>query len=221
PPDSLVADFLVERGDDRNDLNVFASRRGNWEVMVRAAFHNRTLHNLLAPNAPVAHTLHQPSGEIVPLWEAAQRYRAAGESVVLLAGERYGTGSSRDWAAKGQRLLGIRAVLANSFERIHRSNLIGMGVLPVRLPAGTTPLALGLEAGDRIEVDAAPPDIAPRCTIPVRVVRTNGRVEHIDARAAIETQLEVELLRAGGVIPSTLARMVARHAAATAHARAH
>ncbi|HEY6135198.1 MAG TPA: aconitate hydratase AcnA, partial [Rubrivivax sp.] len=123
PPDSLVADFLVERGDDRNDLNVFASRRGNWEVMVRAAFHNKTLRNLLAPNAPVAHTLHQPSGQIVPLWEAAQRYRAAGESVVLLAGERYGTGSSRDWAAKGQRLLGIRAVLANSFERIHRSNL--------------------------------------------------------------------------------------------------
>ncbi|MEO6567058.1 MAG: aconitate hydratase AcnA, partial [Casimicrobiaceae bacterium] len=106
PSDSLVADFLVERGDDRHDLNVFAARRGNWEVMVRGAFHSKTLRNLLAPGAPVAHTSHQPSGEIVPLVEAAQRYRAAGESVVLLAGERYGTGSSRDWAAKGPRLLG-------------------------------------------------------------------------------------------------------------------
>lgn len=107
PKDSLVADYLVARGDDRNDLNVFASRRGNWEVMVRAAFHSKTLENLMAPGAPVAHTLHVPSGEVVPLWEAAQRYRASGDSVVLVAGERYGTGSSRDWAAKGQRLLGI------------------------------------------------------------------------------------------------------------------
>jgi aconitate hydratase len=115
---------------------VFASRRGNWEVMMRAAFHNKTLRNLLAPGAPVAHTLHVPSGEVQPIWEVAERYRAAGESVVLVAGERYGMGSSRDWAAKGQRLLGIRAVLAMSFERIHRSNLIGMGILPLRLPAG-------------------------------------------------------------------------------------
>jgi aconitate hydratase len=209
PPDSLVADFLVERGDDRSDLNVFASRRGNWEVMVRAAFHSKTLKNLLAPQAPVAHTLHQPSGEIVPLWKAAERYRAAGESVVLLAGERYGTGSSRDWAAKGQRLLGIRAVLANSFERIHRSNLIGMGVLPVRLPPGVTPFTLRIEAGDRIELDAEPADIAPRCAVAVRIVRAGGRTDALTAIAAIETQLEVELLRAGGVIPSTLARMIA------------
>src|SRR5690606_15458698 len=104
PPDSLVADFLVERGDDRHDLNVFASRRGNWEVMLRASFHSKTLKNLLVPQAPVAHTLHVPSGEILPIWEVAQRYHDAGESTVLVAGERYGTGSSRDWAAKGQRL---------------------------------------------------------------------------------------------------------------------
>ena len=134
PPDSLVADFLAARGEDRRDLNVFASRRGNWEVMLRAAFHSRSLVNLYAPVAPVAHTLHAPSGQTLPLWEAAARYRDAGLPVVLVAGERYGTGSSRDWAAKGQRLLGIRAVLALSFERIHRSNLIGMGILPLRLP---------------------------------------------------------------------------------------
>src|SRR5262249_43903799 len=139
PPDSLVADFLVERGDPRDDLNVFASRRGNWEVMMRAAFHSKSLVNLLVPDAPVAHTIHAPSGQVQPIWEVAQRYRDEGASVVLVAGERYGTGSSRDWAAKGQRLLGIRAVLALSFERIHRSNLIGMGILPLRLPAGSGP----------------------------------------------------------------------------------
>ena len=134
PKDSYVADFLVERGDNRDDLNVFASRRGNWEVMVRAAFFNKTLVNLLKPDVPVAHTLHVPSGEVLPIFEAAKRYHDEGDAVVLIAGERYGTGSSRDWAAKGQRLLGIRAVLAVSFERIHRSNLIGMGILPLRFP---------------------------------------------------------------------------------------
>ena len=213
PRDSEVADFLVARGDDRDDLNVFASRRGNWEVMVRAAFHSKTLKNLFAPGAPVAHTLHVPSGEVVSLWEAAQRYRAAGEPVVLVAGERYGTGSSRDWAAKGQRLLGIRAVLANSFERIHRSNLIGMGVLPLRMPAGVTPFTLDLRPGDRIEVAAHAEVITPRGGVALTVHRADGRMEHFEATAAVETQLEVGLLRAGGVIPSTLRKMIQRHGA--------
>ncbi len=208
PPDSLVADFLVERGDDRQDLNVFASRRGNWEVMLRAAFHSKTLVNLLQAGMPVAHTLHAPSGEVRPIWEVADRHRAAGEPVVLVAGERYGTGSSRDWAAKGQRLLGIRAVLAVSFERIHRSNLVGMGVLPLRLPAGVNPQTLKLAPGDRIEIDAQPQALSPRCAVPVRVLRADGRVETFEATAAVETQLEVELLRDGGVIPSILKKSI-------------
>ena len=208
PADSLVADFLVERGDDRHDLNVFASRRGNWEVMMRAAFHSKTLVNLLEPGMPVAHTLHVPSGDVQPIWEVAARYRAAGQSVVLVAGERYGTGSSRDWAAKGQRLLGIRAVLAVSFERIHRSNLIGMGILPLRLPAGRDPKTLQLRPGDRIEIDAMPAALAPRCAIPVRVRRADGKVEAFAATAAIETQLEVQLLKDGGVIPSILKKFI-------------
>jgi aconitate hydratase len=209
PPDSLVADFLVERGDDRNDLNVFASRRGNWEVMLRAAFHSKSLVNLLRPGMPVAHTLHVPSGEVMPIWDVAQRYRDAGESVVLVAGERYGTGSSRDWAAKGQRLLGIRAVLAMSFERIHRSNLIGMGILPLRLPASADPKSLQLQPGDRIEVDAQAGSLAPRGAVPVRVLRRNGRVQTLTATAAVETQLEVALLRDGGVIPAILKKTIA------------
>ncbi len=209
PPDSGVADFLVERGEPRDDLNVFASRRGNWEVMVRAAFHSKTLVNLLQPDAPVAHTVHVPSGDVQPIWDVARRYREAGDSVVLVAGERYGTGSSRDWAAKGQRLLGIRAVLASSFERIHRSNLIGMGILPLRLPAGVGPRQLALQRGDRIEIDAEPDAIAPRRAVPVRVLRVDGSVDRLDAIAAVETQLEVELLRHGGVIPLILHRTLA------------
>ncbi|MGC3987424.1 MAG: aconitate hydratase AcnA [Pseudorhodoferax sp.] len=211
PRDSLVADFLVARGDDRDDLNVFASRRGNWEVMVRAAFHGKTLKNLLAPHVPVAHTVHAPSGEVMPLYDAARRYAADGDAVVLVAGERYGTGSSRDWAAKGQRLLGIRAVLANSFERIHRSNLIGMGILPLRFAPGVSPGTLNLVPGDRIAVDAQPQALSPRCQVAVRIVRANGDVQTLLATAAVETQLEVDLLRKGGVIPSTLQRMVAQH----------
>jgi aconitate hydratase len=213
PPDSGVADFLVERGEDRHDLNVFASRRGNWEVMVRAAFHSKTLRNALAPDAPVAHTLHVPSGTVASNWTVAQRYRAEGQAVVLLAGERYGTGSSRDWAAKGQRLLGIRAVLASSFERIHRQNLIGMGILPLRLPAGVHPDTLQVRPGDRFEIDAPADSLSPRCRVAVRLLRAAGRAESIAATAAVETQFEVGLLRDGGVMPSILRQTIARELA--------
>jgi aconitate hydratase len=206
PPDSTVADFLVARGERRDDLNVFASRRGNWEVMVRGAFHSRTLVNHLCPGAPVAHTLHQPGGELAPLWDVARRYRAEGTAAVVVAGERYGTGSSRDWAAKGQRLLGVRAVLALSFERIHRSNLIGMGILPLRLASGLDRRRLAIEPGDRLQIDAPPHALRPRAAVPVRLLRRDGRVEALAAIAAVETQREVELLRAGGVIPSILTR---------------
>lgn len=210
PPDSLVADYLVERGEKRNDLNVFASRRGNWEVMVRAAFHSKSLRNLLQPDAPLAHTVHVPSGEVVPIWIAAERYRQEGRSVVVVAGERYGTGSSRDWAAKGQRLLGIRAVVANSFERIHRSNLIGMGILPLRLPKGYDPKSMALAVGDRIEIDATAENLSVRCQVPVRIVRKDGRVDSLTTTAAVETLLDVDLLRRGGVIPFILHKHLGR-----------
>ncbi|MBD8529276.1 MULTISPECIES: aconitate hydratase AcnA [unclassified Massilia] len=207
PKDSFVADFLVARGDDRDDLNVFASRRGNWEVMVRAAFYSKSLRNLLLPAAPVGHTLHVPSGDVAPIFEVANRYRDEGIPVVLVAGERYGTGSSRDWAAKGQRLIGVRAVLALSFERIHRSNLIGMGILPLRLPA-----ALQIGRGDRIEIDAPADTLQPRCAVPVTVHRVDGATESFDAVAAVETRLEIDLLRHGGVIPYILQKTIAAQA---------
>lgn len=211
PADSLVADFLVERGEDRNDLNVFASRRGNWEVMLRGAFHSKTLVNQLYPDAPVAHTLHVPSATVMPLWEAAARYEQEGDSVVVVAGERYGTGSSRDWAAKAQRLLGVRAVIALSFERIHRSNLIGMGILPLRVPAQYGPDAMNLLPGDRIDVDACADTLEPRSGVSVRIIRANGEIDVVPAQAAVETQLEVELLRLGGVMPAILHKLLNEH----------
>jgi aconitate hydratase len=216
PPDSLIADFLVARGDNRNDLNVFASRRGNWEVMMRAAFYSKSLVNRLCPDVPVGHTRHAPSGRVEPIWEAAARYRQDQQPVVLLAGARFGTGSSRDWAAKGQRLLGIRAVLAVSFERIHRSNLIGMGILPLRLPDGVTPDTLAVQSGDRIEIDAPADALAPRMPVPVRILRANGMADALQATAAIETQLEVRLLRMGGVIPAILSDILRPATAPTA-----
>ncbi|TLM83554.1 aconitate hydratase AcnA [Pseudarthrobacter sp. NamE2] len=208
PPDSLVADFLAERGEDRDDLNVFASRRGNWEVMLRGGFHNKTVNNRLGAaipgGLPVAHTVHGPSGDVLPLPEAADRYRQEGHSTVIVAGERFGTGSSRDWAAKVQRLLGVRAVIAGSFERIHRSNLIGMGVLPLITPENMRERLQHLQPGDRIEVVAPAGAIAPRARVRVVLHPANGGAEEFIARAAVETELDASLLRAGGVIPSLL-----------------
>lgn len=215
PADSLVADYLVGRGEDRNDLNVFASRRGNFEVMVRGGFHAKSVENKLGAELPerlpVAHTVFAPTGEVMPLVDASRRYRDSGESVVIVAGERFGTGSSRDWAAKVQRLMGVRAVLASSFERIHRSNLIGMGVLPLLVPDNVSELLHSLRAGDRIEVNAQPEQVSVRGLVDVTIRLANGQTRDFSARIAAETELDVELLRSGGVIPKLLNDMLAAH----------
>jgi aconitate hydratase len=189
PKASFVADYLVAQGDSRHDLNVFASRRGNWEVMMRAAFYSKTLANALNLEGKTGYTLHIPSTESLPIWEVATRYANQGQAVVIVAGER---------------LLGVRAVLAVSFERIHRSNLIGMGILPLNLPDGLTPETLKLEVGDSIEIDAPESHFSPRSEVRCSVKRRGENVQVFSARAAVETLLEVKLLREGGVIPSIL-----------------
>jgi aconitate hydratase len=208
PQTGEAAEYLVERGENRRDLNVFASRRGNWEAMVRGLFTNKSVRNLLDLQIAPGFTIHVESGEHLPLWRAAERYANEGASVVVVAGERYGMGSSRDWAAKGVALLGARAVLASSFERIHRSNLIGMGILPLRLPVERHPNSLHLRPGDQILIDADPTRISPRCAVPVTIQRASGVNETFMATAAIETGLEVEILRGGGIIPLILRRVV-------------
>lgn len=207
PSQGEAADYLSERGESRRDLNVFASRRGNWEAMVRGLFTNKSVRNLLDSTIAPGSTIHAGSGEHLPLFQAAECYAGEGVSVVVVAGERYGMGSSRDWAAKGVALLGVRAALASSFERIHRSNLIGMGILPLRLPAAQHPHNLNLRPGDQVVIDADPNLISPRCSVPVAIRRASGTSETFVAIAAIETNLEVEILRSGGVIPLILQRV--------------
>jgi aconitate hydratase len=209
PANSEAGRWLIDHGEEAGDLNVYASRRGNWEVMLRGLFTNRTVRNELAAAIPPGSTIHAPSGDTLPLWRAAERYCAEGLPVVVVAGERYGTGSSRDWAAKGLGLLGVRAVLAMSFERIHRSNLIGMGILPLRLPPDRHPSTLRLAPGDRIEIDALPERLVPRGAISVAIHRRGGEVVQFTATAAVETALEVEILRTGGIIPSILRPLLA------------
>jgi aconitate hydratase len=207
PRRSEAAEYLVERGENPRDLNVFASRRGNWEAMVRGLFTNKSVRNMLDPQIAPGFTIHVGSREHLPLFRAAERYASEGASIVVVAGERYGMGSSRDWAAKGVALLGARAVLASSFERIHRSNLIGMGILPLRLPTERHPSALHLRPGDQVLIDADPAGISPRCAVPVTIRRALGESETFMAIAAIETGLEVEILRGGGIIPLILRRV--------------
>lgn len=204
-----AADHLVARGEYAGDLNVYAARRGNWEVMVRGLFTNRSVRNLLDPTLRPGETRHVPSGTAMSLWQAAERYRTDGTSVVVVAGERYGMGSSRDWAAKGVALLGARAVLALSIERIHRSNLIGMGVLPLGLPAEARDILADLRPGDTLVIDAAAEWIAVRGEVAVLIRSARGGERRVTARALVETALEVELLRCGGIIPMMLRRAAA------------
>jgi aconitate hydratase len=208
PGKSDAGQWLIERGENPRDLNVYAARRGNWEVMLRGLFTNRTVVNHLAPGAPPGHTIFPATGETLPVWRAAALYSEAGLPVVILAGERYGTGSSRDWAAKGAQLLGARAVLANSFERIHRANLIGMGVVPLRLPEGWRPGTLGLRPGDTIEIALNLDALAPRGAVPVAIHRSNG-VQRGHATALLDTARDVALIRGGGMIPTILREALA------------
>jgi len=208
-PDSETGRYLIARGENPDDLNVHAARRGNFESMLRGAFTNRLARNHLVPDQPAGMTRHGPSGEIVPLTEAARRYAAEAVPLVIVAGERYGMGSSRDWAAKAVALLGVRAVLASSFERIHRTNLIGMGVLPLLLPEGVPPAALALSADDGFDLSPVMEQLAPRALATLTLHRADGRRQPLAMRMAIETSLEVELLRSGGLIPHVLNRCIA------------
>ncbi|GAA6208852.1 aconitate hydratase AcnA [Cognatishimia sp. WU-CL00825] len=202
-PKSAAGQWLIERGGDPQDLNVYAAYRGNWEVMVRGLFTNRLARNYLADGLPPSFTILE-NGAPLPVFDAANVLQAQGQNTVILAGHRYGMGSSRDWAAKGVALLGARAVIANSFERIHRSNLIGMGILPLQVQDEFVPQNARVSPHDRIEVHSPTAALTPGHKVDVRLIRRNGCTRIIDCVAAVETWQEVETLRHGGILPGIL-----------------
>jgi aconitate hydratase len=201
-PDSPAGTYLIEHGVERKDFNSYGSRRGNHEVMVRGTFANVRLKNLLVPGSEGTWTVHLPGDEEMTIFEASQRYLAAGTPTIVIAGKEYGSGSSRDWAAKGPNLLGVRAVIAESYERIHRSNLLMMGIVPLQFEAGETPETLGLTGREAFAIEGIANGEAKEVT-----VRADDKV--FTARVRLDTPREREYLRHGGILPYVLRRLLA------------
>ncbi|HYQ80416.1 MAG TPA: aconitate hydratase [Anaeromyxobacteraceae bacterium] len=202
-PASPAGQYLVSQGVSPGDFNSYGSRRGNDRVMVRGTFANVRIRNLMTPGVEGGVTVHQPSGQRLSIYEAALEYEKTATPLLVLAGLEYGTGSSRDWAAKGTALLGVRAVVARSFERIHRSNLVGMGVLPVQLPEGVSAQSLGLDGSETFDLTGIGKLKARQ---PARLVihRRDGRAEEVPVTLRVDTPVEVDHLRAGGILPYVL-----------------
>jgi aconitate hydratase len=200
-PDAPAGTYLIEHGVERKDFNSYGSRRGNHEVMVRGTFANVRLKNLLVPGSEGTWTVHVPSGEEMTIYEASQRYLDEGTPLIVIAGKEYGSGSSRDWAAKGPNLLGVRAVIAQSYERIHRSNLLMMGILPLQFMDGETPESLGLTGREEFSVEGVENGEAREVT-----VRADGK--EFRARVRLDTPREREYLRHGGILPFVLRRLL-------------
>jgi aconitate hydratase len=201
--DSPAGKWLVDGGVDPADFNSYGSRRGNHEVMIRGTFANIRLRNQLAPGTEGGVTRHLPDGDPMSIYDASKRYQADGVPLMILAGKEYGSGSSRDWAAKGTALLGVRAVLAESFERIHRSNLVGMGILPLQFAPGDTAASLGLsgeEEYDVIGLEGLPDDQPLPRTLRVTARRDDATSTGFDVTLRIDTPKEADYYRHGGIL---------------------
>ena len=207
-PKGPAADYLIEHGVEPRDFNSFGSRRGNHEVMMRGTFANIRLRNRLASGTEGGVTLHLPDGDSMWIYDAAVRYRDEGVPLIVIAGKDYGMGSSRDWAAKGTLLLGVRAVIAESFERIHRSNLVGMGVLPLQFEPGQSAESLGLDGRERYTI-AVDDSIEPMQKIDVVARRDDGIEQRFRAMALLNSAVEIAYYRNGGILPAVLREMLA------------
>jgi aconitate hydratase len=207
-PDSPAGRYLLEHNVSRAEFNSYGARRGNHEVMMRGTFANIRIRNRMLDNVEGGFTRYAPTGQVMPIYDAAMAYKHDGTPLVILAGKEYGTGSSRDWAAKGTILLGVRAVIAESFERIHRSNLVGMGVLPLQFHEGENAEKLGF-TGDETFTITGVADIAPRQEVEVRVERADGSAMTFTARCRIDTYNELEYFRSGGILHYVLRRLAA------------
>ncbi len=198
----------MSRGVEKKDFNSYGSRRGNDRVMVRGTFANIRLKNAMVPGVEGGVTVHVPSGERMDVYDAAERYKAEGTPLVVIAGKEYGSGSSRDWAAKGTLLLGVRAVVAESYERIHRSNLVGMGILPLQFKAGQTAESLGLTGHETLTIRGLGGDIKPRQDVTVEVERKDGSKGSFTATARLDTPVDINYYKNGGILQTVLRKML-------------
>ena len=207
--DAPAGHYLMERQIQPNDFNSYGARRGNHHIMMRGTFGNIRIKNLmLGGSVEGGYTMHQPSGEKMDIYDAAMKYEAEGTPLVIVAGKEYGTGSSRDWAAKGTRLLGVKAVIAESFERIHRSNLVGMGVLPLQFKDGDSLASLGLTGAETFDITGVEGGITPRMDVACRITFADGSAREITLMARIDTANEVDYYRNGGILHYVLRNMV-------------
>ncbi len=206
-PDSPAGKYLIAKGVEPKDFNSLGSRRGNHEVMMRGTFANIRLRNLMAPGTEGGVTLHLPSGEEMSIYDAAMRYQAEGVPAIVIAGKEYGSGSSRDWAAKGPSLLGVRAVIAESYERIHRSNLVGMGILPLQFASGETAASLGLTGYETFDIQGL--DGGNAKTVTVTATNADGETKSFRAQVRIDTPNEVDYYRNGGILHYVLRKLAA------------
>jgi aconitate hydratase len=207
-PASPAGKYLVERGVDVQDFNSYGSRRGNDRVMTRGTFANVRIKNLMVPGVEGGVTRHMPDGEQMSIYDAAVAYQASHVPLVVVAGQEYGTGSSRDWAAKGTALLGVKAVVAESFERIHRSNLVGMGVLPCQFKPGTNASTLGLDGTETLDLVGITDGLAPRKDATLVVRRASGETEEVPVTLRIDTPIEVDYFVHGGILPYVLRQLI-------------
>ncbi|HEY57347.1 MAG TPA: aconitate hydratase AcnA [Anaerolineae bacterium] len=207
PPDSPAGKHLISKGVQPKDFNSYGSRRGNHEVMMRGTFANIRLRNKLVPGVEGGYTIHLPDGEQMTIYDAAMKYQEEGVPLVVLAGKEYGTGSSRDWAAKGTALLGVKAVIAESFERIHRSNLVGMGVLPLQFKPGDSVESLGLTGHEVFHIEGLKDDLEPLSVVTVRAVREDGTEITFPVIVRLDTTMEITYYRNGGILHTVLRNM--------------
>ncbi len=212
---SPAGQYLMSRGISAVDFNSYGSRRGNDLVMTRGTFANVRIKNLMVPGVEGGVTKYfgnriAETGETMSIFDAAMKYQADGIPLVILAGHEYGTGSSRDWAAKGTRLLGVKAVVAASFERIHRSNLVGMGVLPLQFVDGTNAQTLGLDGSEIYGITGLSDAIEPGQMVTLEITRKDGKQETVPVKLRIDTPIEIDYYRHGGILPFVLRELMAR-----------
>jgi aconitate hydratase len=207
-PEGPAGRYLIEKGVSPKDFNSYGARRGNHEVMMRGTFANIRLRNLMAPGTEGGWTLHLPEKTETSIYDAAMQYQAEAVPLLILAGKEYGSGSSRDWAAKGPRLLGVRAVLAESFERIHRSNLVGMGVLPLQYKPGETAETLGLTGYEVYDVEGIAAGIKPFQIVNIRARSDEGKETKFQAVTRIDTPYEIHYYQHGGILQYVLRQLI-------------